>query len=135
MASSRFSSRITALDTKPCSDIMEKIGHRDPHTMPLGELYRLTGGWDGVREALGIQMCTLSYKDKCAKIMAEHKAKQEKFAAEYKLEVEKSRQHNAAISARIAAEHEALLARKRLQKRKAEEDWGKLTFYLLFFKL
>ena len=31
--------------------------------MPLGELYRLTGGWDGVREALGITMCTLSYKE------------------------------------------------------------------------
>ena len=133
MANSRITNRITAVDTKPCSDIMEKIGNRDPHTMPLGELYRLTGGWDGVREALGIQMCTLSYKDKCAKIMAEHKAKQEKFAAEYKLEVEKSRQHNAAISARIAAEHEALLARKRLQKRKAEEDWGKLTFLFIIF--
>ena len=89
MENSKITTRITAVDVKPCSDIMEKIGNRDPHTMPLGELYRLTGGWDGVREALGIQMCTLSYKDKCAKIMAEHKAKQEKFAAEYKLEVEK----------------------------------------------
>ena len=120
----KLSSRITAVDTKPCSDIMEKIGNRDPHTMPLGELYRLTGAWYGVREALGIQMRTLSYKDNCAKIMAEHKAKQKRFSAEYKLEVEKSRRHNAEISARFAAEHEARLASKRQQKRKAEEDWG-----------
>ena len=60
--------------------------------------------------------------------MAEHKAKEEKFAAEYKLEVEKSRRHNAEISARIAAEHEARLASKRQQKRTADEDWGKFTF-------
>ena len=50
---------------KPSVEIMTKINHIDPHTMPLGELYRLTGGWDGVREALGITMCNLSYKDKC----------------------------------------------------------------------
>ena len=124
MANSRISSRITAVDTKPCSDIMEKIGKRDPHTMPLGELYRLTGGWDGVREALGIQMCTLSYKDKCAKILAEHAAKQAKFAAEYQVALEKDRKAAAESSAQIAAKHEALLASKRQQKRKAEEDWG-----------
>jgi len=70
---------------------MAKIGNRDPHTMPLGELHRLTGGWDGVREALGIQMCTLSYKEKCAKIMVENKAKEAKFAAEYQIALEKDR--------------------------------------------
>ena len=95
------SQRITGVTTK-CSEVMLKINNRDPHTMPLGELYRLTGGWDGVREALGITMCTLSYKDKCAKIIREH-------------------------TAIIAARHEALLAAKRSAKRKADE-WGKLFF-------
>ena len=59
---------------KPSAALMKKINNRDPHTRPLGsqgELYRLTGGWDGDREALGITMCTLSYKDKCAKILRE----------------------------------------------------------------
>ena len=44
--------------------------------MPLGELYQFTGEWDGVREALGITMCTLSSKEKCKKILREHSEKQ-----------------------------------------------------------
>ena len=67
---------------KKCSDVMTKINYRDPHTMPLGELYRLTGGWDGVREALGITMCTLSYKDKCEQILRKHSEKQGRMQAE-----------------------------------------------------
>ena len=63
--------------------------------MPLGELYRLTGGWDGVREALNITMCTISYKDKCAKIIREHAEKQAKMEAEWKILVERDRKKNA----------------------------------------
>ena len=116
-----------ANSNKPSTEIMRKINNRDPHTMPLGELYRLTGGWDGVREALGITMCTLSYKDKCEKIRREHEEKQAKMEAEYKICVELSRKKNAESSAIIAAKHEALLAANRSAKRKADE-WGKLYF-------
>ena len=106
------SQRITGVTTK-CSVVMLKINNIDPHTMPLGELYRLTGGWDGVREALGITMCTLSYKDKCEKILRDHAAKQAKMRAECAISIEKDRMKNAASSAIIAAKHEALLASKR----------------------
>ena len=71
--------------------------------MPLGELYRLTGGWGGVREALGITMCTLSYKDKCEKIRREHAEKQAKIEAECKILIERDRKQNAESSALIAA--------------------------------
>ena len=120
------SQRITGVTTK-CSEVMLKINNRDPHTMPLGELYRLTGGWDGVREALGITMCTLSYKDKCEKILRDHAEKQSKIKAECAISIERDRKKNAASSAIIAARHEALLAAKRSAKRKADE-WGKLFF-------
>ena len=62
--------------------------------MPLGELYRLTGGWDGVREALGITLCTLSYKDKCAEIRREHAEKQEKMEAERRIFINKQNKQN-----------------------------------------
>ena len=101
------SQRITSVATK-CSDVMTKINYRDPHTMPLGELYRLTGGWDGVREALGITMCTLSYKEKCEKILREHAEKQDKMQAECAISIERDHRKNAASSAIIAAKHEAL---------------------------
>ena len=117
--------------SKPSIEILRKINNRDPHTMPLGDLYRLTGGWDGVREALGITMCTLSYKDKCAKILREHAAKQAKIEAECAISIERDRKKNAESSALIAARHEALLAAKRSAKRKAE-DWGKLFLFLDF---
>ena len=97
-------------------------------TLCRKDLYRLTGGWDGVREALGITLCTLSYKDKCAKINREHAEKQAKIEAEYKILVEVSRKKNAERSARYAAEFEALLAAKRSAKRKADNEWGKLFF-------
>ena len=71
--------------------------------MSLGKLYRLTGGWDVVLEALGITMCTLSYKDKCAKILREHAVKKAKVEAEYKLLVERNQRNNAEISAMYAA--------------------------------
>ena len=112
-------------------EILRKINNRDPHTMPLGELYRLTGGWDGVREALGITMCTLSYKEKCEKILRKHAEKQAKIRAECAISIERDRKKNAASSALIAARHEALLAAKRSAKRKAE-DWGKLFLFLDF---
>ena len=118
--------RITEVTSKN-SDVLVKINNRDPHTMPLGDLYRLTGGWDGVREALGITMCTLSYKDKCEKILRDHAVKQAKVQAECAISIEKDRMKNAASSAIIAAKHEALLASKRSAKRKADE-WGKLFF-------
>ena len=84
------SQRITSLTNK-CSDVMVKINNRDPHTSPLVELYRLIRGSDGVREALGITMCTLSYKEKCAQILREHAEKQAKMDVEYKILVEGSR--------------------------------------------
>ena len=115
--------RITEVTSKN-SDVLVKINNRDPHTMPLGDLYRLTGGWDGVREALGITMCTLSYKDKCEQILRKHAEKQAKMRAECEISIEKDRRKNAASSAIIAANHEALLAAKRTAKRKADE-WGK----------
>ena len=118
--------RITGVTNKS-SDVMVKINNRDPHTMPLGYLYRLTGGWDGVREALGITMCTLSYKDKCAKILRDHAEKQAKMEAACKISIERDRRKNAASSALIAAKHEALLAAKRSAKKKADV-WGKLFF-------
>ena len=124
------SQRITGVTSKS-SDVMVKINNRDPNTMPLGDLYRLTGGWDGVREALGITMCTISYKDKCAKILREHAAKQAKIEAQCAISIERDRMKNAASSALIAARHEALLAAKRTAKREAD-DWGKL-FLLRFF--
>ena len=117
---------------KPSIEILRKINYRDPHTMPLGELYRLTGGWDGVREALGITMCTLSYKDKCAKILRDYEAKQAKIKAECAISIERDRKKNAESSALFAARYEALLAVKRSAKRKADE-WGKLFFYFLDF--
>ena len=88
---------------------MVEINYRDPHTMPLGEIYRLTGGWDGVREVLGITTCALIYKEKWAK----HAQKQAKMEAEYKILVEVSRKKNAESSAEYAAEFEAILASKR----------------------
>ena len=118
--------RITGVTNKS-SDVMVKINKRDPHTMPLEDLYRLTGGWDGVREALGITMCTLSYKDKCEQILRKQAEKQAKMHAECEISIEKDRRKNAASSAIIAAKHEALLAAKRTAKRKADE-WGKLFF-------
>ena len=94
--------RITGVTNKS-SDVMVKINNRDPHTMPLGELYRLTGGWDGVREALGITMCTLSYKDKCKKILSEHADKQAVMKTECEISIEKDRKKKADSSAIIAA--------------------------------
>ena len=85
--------------------------------MTLGELYWYTGCWDGVREALGITMCTLSYKDKCEKILREHGEKQAKIKAECMISIEKDRKKNAESSAIIAAKHEAILAAKRTAKR------------------
>ena len=123
--------RITQVTSKN-SDVMVKINNRDPHTMPLGELYRLTRGWDGVREALGITMCTLSYEDKCAKILRDYEAKQAKIKAECAISIERDRKKNAESSALIAARHEALLAAKRSAKRKADE-WGKLFLFLDFY--
>ena len=120
------SQRITSVTNKS-SDVMVKISNRDPHTMPLGELYRLTGGWDGVREALGITMWNLSYKDKCEKIRRENAEKQAKMEAEWRILVVRGRKKNAESSARYASEHEALLAAKRSAKRLADE-WGKLFF-------
>ena len=122
--------RITEVTSKN-SDMLVKINNRDPHTMPLGDLYRLTGGWDGLREALGITMCTLRYKDKCTKILREHAEKQAKMRAECAISIERDRMKNAASSALIAARHEALLAAKRSAKRKADE-WGKLFLFLDF---
>ena len=101
------SQRITSLTNK-CSDVMVKINNRDPHTSPLVELYRLIRGSDGARETLGITMCTLSYKEKCAKILREHAEKQAKIKAEWRILVERSRKKNAESSARYAAEHESL---------------------------
>ena len=125
------SQRITSVATK-CRVVMTKINYRDPHTMPLGELYRLTGGWDGVREALVITMCTLSYKEKCEKILRKHAEKQAKMQAECAISIERDRQKNAASSAIIAAKQEALLAAERTAKRKADE-WGKF-FIKIFIK-
>ena len=88
------SQRITSMTAK-FSDVMIKINKRDTHTMPLGELFRLTGGWDGVREALGITMCTLSYKEKCEKILRDHAEKQAKMEATCKISIERDRKKNA----------------------------------------
>ena len=121
--------RITEVTSKN-SDVLVKINNRDPHTMPLRDLYRLTGGWDGVREALGITMCTLSYKDKCAKILRDYEAKQAKIKAEFAISIERDRKKNAESSALIAARHEALLAAKRTAKRKADA-LGKFLFRFL----
>ena len=111
--------RITGVTSK-CSDVMVKINNRDPHTMPLGDLYRFTGGWDGVREALGITLCTLNYKDKCEQILRKHAEKQAKIEAECAISIERDRRKNAASSAIIAAKHEVLLAAKRTAKRKTD---------------
>ena len=102
-----------------------------PHTMPLGELYRLTGGCDGIREALGITRCYLSYKDKCAKILREHAEKQAKMEAEWSILVERGRKKNAESSDRYAAKHEALLAAKRSAKRRLMN--GVSCFLFRFF--
>ena len=88
------SQRITSVTTN-CSDVMVKISNRDPRTMPLGELYRLTGCWDHVREALVITMCTLSYKEKCEKILREHAEKQAKMKIESGISIERDRKKNA----------------------------------------
>ena len=73
-------------------------------------------------------MCTLSYKDKCEKILSEPAEKQAKMRAECEISIEKDRRKNAASSAIIAAKHEALLAAKRTAKRKADK-WGKLFLF------
>ena len=119
--------RINGVSSK-CGDVMTKINNRDPHTMPLGDLYRLTGGWDGVREALGITMCTLSYKEKCQKILREHAEKEARMKAECAISIEKDRVKNAASSAIIEAKHLAKLEAKRSAQRKADE-WGKFFYF------
>ena len=76
-------------------------------------------------------MCTLSYKDKSAKILREHAEKQAEMEAQCRISIEKDRRKNAESSALIAAKHEALLAATILAKREADE-WSKLFFIYIF---